>query len=108
MAGGSIKLFQFIERFCQLAGICVPQSNQNRNRLNAINWLVISFLVIFGVAVGAFLFYDAKTMFEYGFAFCVVVTALFECTAIYFISIWKVRDILKFTDNCERFIEKSE
>lgn len=106
-SGNSIKLFQFNQKICQTIGIFVPQLNPNHYALNSMNLIMFIILAQFAVTLIAFVVYDAKAMGEYGaifFSTTCVIKAMFD----YFITIWKVKDILKMIENCEGFIEKSE
>lgn len=103
MAGGSVKLFQFNQKYCQSIGIELPNSNENRYTFSVI----LIFVTIFAMALFGYLVYGAQSMAEYGIVFFVLINNIFG-TATYYITIWKMKDISKFTQNCEQFIEKSK
>lgn len=105
MAGGPIKLFQFNRKYCQAAGIVLP--NQNHFTFNSINLVVVICLVQLGLASVAFLLYDAQSMQEYGATFYGL-SCIIEGFLAYFITIWKIKEIFEFTENCETFIGKSK
>lgn len=100
-----IKLFQFAQKFCQIAGICVPELNQNCYTLNSISLIC---LAVFATSTAAFLFDGAESMVEYGITFFVSITIIFQCFVNYIIIIFKVKNISQFIENCERFIERSK
>lgn len=107
MAGRSIKLFQFNQEFCQTIGIELPQSNRNRYKRKAINLILIVCLVQYATATAGFLVYDAKSMGEYSVTFFAMI-CIIEALIDYLIIIWKLEDISKFIENCEKLIGKSE
>lgn len=51
--------------------------------------------------------FQAKSMFEYGLAFCILI-AMINGIAIYSIFIWQSENTLKFIHNCEEFVETSK
>lgn len=59
------------------------------------------------MALLAFLVYDAKSMGECGIIFFFSI-GVAEGLAAYFITLWKMDDILLFIKNCEEFIAKSK
>lgn len=108
MAGGnSIKLFQFNEKLCQTLGIFAVKFNSNRHKSNAINVIFAICLTHFAMTSVAFLFYDAKSMDDYGVAI-LELNCITVALAYYFVSIWKMEDCLKSIENCEQFIETSK
>lgn len=105
MAGGSIELFQYNRNYCEAIGIKLPASHQNRFKFSAVNLIFIVCTTELIVVVSAFLLYDATSLDEFGVNWCALICitlGLFN----YFIFIWKMEDILKFTECCEAFIEK--
>lgn len=103
----SIKFFQFVQKFYQITGIYSSQSNQQKRWTHSIRTI---FLICFGqymFTLAAFLVLKAKSMFEYGFTFYVLITII-NGTVIYLTFIWQLKNILKFIENCEAFIEKSK
>lgn len=104
MAGCSIKLFEFNRKFSHLIGIRLPQ---NRSMLNAKNVILVICLSQFVIALVGFLVYDAKSMGEYSAAFFPFVSGI-EALSAYVITIWEFGNILKFIENCEKFIEMSK
>lgn len=83
------------------------ETNPNHYTLNSINVIFIIGFAEYTTASVAFLVYDAKSMGEYGIVFFTLL-AVIEATVGYFITIWELEDILKFIENCEKFIEKRE
>lgn len=103
----SIKLFQFLQKFHQIIGIYPHQSNQKQR---STNWTKIVFLISFTeflFTTIAFLLFEAKSMFDYGLVFYLLVS-LINDSATYLILIWQSKNTLKFIENCVGFIEKSE
>lgn len=105
MAGGSIKLFQFTQNYCQILGI---YSNKNRYKLIAMRLIVVFCAVVFAAALIAFLLYDAKSMCEYGVTVFILTSICVGMYAYFFTSIWERENIFKFIENCEKFIKKSK
>lgn len=58
-------------------------------------------------ATAAFLVFDAKSMFNYGFVFFALVT-ITNSIVVYSIVVWKSQNTLKFIKNCEGFIKNSK
>lgn len=105
VCGSSVRLFQLNQKYCQMIAIKLPQSKQNR--YNSINLIYAISATPYAVALAAFLLYDAKSMSEYGAAFVALLTEI-ESMLIYFTLLWKLEDTLRYIENCEAFIEKSE
>lgn len=103
----SIEFLQFFRKCHQTIGICPPQPNQ---KPCLINWtktiLLISCVQVMFTTV-AFLAFEAKSMFDYGFAFYVLISII-NSMAIYLIFTWQSRNTFEFIGNCEQFIEKSK
>lgn len=107
MMTGSIKLFKFFREFHYGIGLIPSQANQKQY---PINWRYIgflSFLVHQTLDTYAFLVFEAKSMFEFGFSFyvslvftnAVIITILFD---------WQNEKVFEFIRTCERFVEKSK
>lgn len=108
MAGvNPIKLFQFNQKYCETIGISMCQSNQNFYKLNAKNVLFVICVVQLSIASATFLVFDANSMGEYGITSHILITIV-KCMVDYFIALRRLEAIVKFTKNCEAFIEKSE
>lgn len=105
MAGrSSTKLFQFNQKYCEAIGI---KSAPNRHTLNSKHLIFVVFSLQFAFTIATFLVTDAKSMGEYGTGFFTLIT-IAEATVAHFLTLWEVGEISKFTENCEKFIEKSE
>lgn len=112
MAGHtSIKLFQFNRKYNQAVGIYWPtiQSNQMARQcsINSKNLLYIICLTEFLVSSIAFILFEAKSKLEFSmttFSIHTITTVL----VMYLLTVWQIGNILKLTDNCEKFIEKSK
>lgn len=107
MAGRSIKLFQFNQKYCKTIGIQLPETNRKGCKYNWINLGFFICSIEFFITSSAYLLYDANSMAEYGIVFFVLTTVI-ECMVAYLISILKVKEISEFIENCEDFIEKSK
>lgn len=107
MVSSTIKMFQFNQKFCQIIGIKLPKTNGNRYTFEPVHLIFVICLTLFAMTLLAFLVYDAKSMVEYGIIFLMLITIILTLV-VYFITIWRMKDILKFTENCETFIERSK
>lgn len=101
----SIKLFQFLRKFHQIMGIHPSQPNQKRRLINLRITICIGCFVQEIITTAAFLFFDARSMFDYGFVSFVLITSV---AAIIFFLIfnWQSENTLAFIKNCEEFITK--
>ena len=106
---GSIKLFQFVQKCHQTLGILPRQPNPKQKQLSShsIQAIFLTCLAQYIFTTAAFLLFKAKSMFDYGFSFFILI-GLANCIAIYLIFIWQSENTLKFIENCEGFIEKSK
>lgn len=59
------------------------------------------------LTTAAFLVFEAKSIFEYGFVFYMLITAI-NTTSIYLIFVWQSANTYKFIENFEGFLERSE
>lgn len=103
----SIALFQISQKFHQIIGIDPFQPNQRPYRTKWTRTFFIIFCTQLILTTGAFLVIDAKSIFEYGYTFCGLISML-NAIVNYFIFIWQSEDTLNSIGNCEAFIEKSE
>lgn len=105
--GSSIKLFQFVQRCNQTMGICLSQAHQKSRStiLTKTVSLICSAQIIFTTA--AFLVFRANALFDYGFAFYMLITET-NSFVIYIIFIWQRKNTSKFIEDCEGFIAKSK
>lgn len=104
MVARPIKLFKFVQKVHQTIGIFPTQSNQKPCRINSMNtvFLICFAQILFSTA--AYLAFEAKSMFEYGFTFYILV-GITNSIAVYLIFIWQAQSTLEFIENCEKFIE---
>lgn len=105
---GSIKLFLIFRKFHQFFGIDPSQSNQKLWIIDCAK--IILFLInssIFMCATVAFLLFEAKSMFDYGFVFFSLISTI-DSIAFYLIFIWQSQNTFKFIEHCEGFIKKSK
>lgn len=96
---GTIKLFQFIRKYHQAIGIFQTPANRQRSTV----FLICS--VQYMVTTIIFLAVEAKSMFDYGFAFFISVSAT-NTTIIYILFMWQLENTVTFIQNCEGLIEK--
>lgn len=103
---GSIKLFQFIQKFHQTIGI-YPSSQPNRKQhsINLTNTIFLICSVQNMFATAAFLVFEANSMFDYGFPIFSII-GIINGVVIYLTFIWQSKNTLKFIEFSERFIEK--
>lgn len=102
----SIKFLQFFRKFQHTIGICGGQLNQ-KYRQTWPKTIVMILCAQFTFATAAFFVLQAKSMFDYGFAFYNLITLL-NGFILYTIFVWQSENTLKFIESCERFIGKSE
>lgn len=95
------KMFEIIRETLHQMGIDLPFSFNFRNL-----FLILALVQAIISSVLCFL-WEAKLMSDYGLCFYAFVT---ESTvlAIFAINIWKIADILKLFEKCEKFVEKSK
>lgn len=104
---GSIKLFQYLQSRHQAVGIYPPGPNQHSGSFNSKNSIFIFFFAQGWIASFAFFLFEAKSAYDYGFSFYVIITEL-ATLAYYSITILKMPDILTLIEKYEELIEKSE
>lgn len=111
MAGGSIKLFAFYKKYNQVIGTdSSPPPNQNHQHqtLDAAKPIIVAIcLGQFFISTAAFVLFEAKTIYDYGITFFAILSMILTIFT-YLIPFVQMRRILKFIENCEKFIEKSE
>lgn len=107
MAGSSIKLFQFLQKFCRTFGINSGQSNQNRYHINLANWFALLCLNEYLISTAVFFLLEASSMVEYGITFYICISTA-ACDFYCLSAFWQVKNISKFVANWEEFIGKSE
>lgn len=110
MASGDdkIKLFKFTQKLYRNIGILPPKSNPRiSSPINLKNFLFLLCLTQFFTSTVAYLWFDVHSMTQYGVTFYSCTSIAFAIT-LYVILLWQMENILKYIQNCERFIEKSE
>lgn len=65
---GSIELFQFFQKICQSIGICASHSNQKSYLTARAVFVICS--AEFIISSAAFIVFEAKSLFQFGFSFC--------------------------------------
>lgn len=101
-----IKLFQSLFEYFQILGTFSPELNENR-KLNQRNIFVLFCYIQLIVSAFAFTLFKATTLIEFGLNFYGYVTQSL-CTFIVLLQIYRMLDILKFIENCEKLIEMSK
>lgn len=101
----SIKLFQFVQQCHQIIGVFPSQSNQNQRLIKSTKTKFLIFSAQLMVSTAGFLVFEAKSMFEYGFTFFILISII-NSIVVYLIFIWQSKNTSKFVENCEGFIEK--
>lgn len=104
---GTIKLFQFIQKFHKIIGIYPSQAKRKQCPINLTQtiFLICSAQIMFTSA--AFSVFEAKSMIDYGFGFYMLISII-NIIVIYLVFIWQSQNTLKFIETCEEFIEKSK
>lgn len=103
----SIKLFQFIQNIHQIIGIYPSVMNQKLCAINSRNATLIIFLTQFILTMVAFLVFEAKSVFDFGFGFFTLISTI-NIFVVYLLLIWQFENTVEFIDNCEAFIKKSK
>lgn len=98
---GPVKSFQSFQKFHQIIGLNPSRSFFARRTLFLIGEAVLM------VPSCAYLLFEAKSMFAYGYGFFVV-SCTFVSFAIYLIYVWQLENILKYIESCDEFIAKSK
>lgn len=104
---GSIKLFQFIQKCHQTIGICPTQPDHKQCSTYPTQAIFLICSTLWMLIMAAFLVFKAKSMFDYGFGFFVLIATI-NCIVVYLIFIWQSVNTVKFIANCEAFIEQSK
>lgn len=102
-----LELFQFYQNCQELFNI---HPSQSYRKPHSISFIKIAFLISFAqftFTTVAFLVFEAESMFDYGFTFYVLIS-IFNSFAIYLIFLWQSLNTIKFIENCEKFIKRSE
>lgn len=105
---GSIKLFQFIQKYFRAIGVRGTETNQiNRSFFNLKNLIFISSAAPMLISTSTFLLYEAETTYDFGLSTYYLICLIF--TGIYYIIyIWQIGNIFKFIENCETFVGQSK
>lgn len=104
---GSIKFLQFVQNFNQISGIHPYQSNQEQLSTNSTQKFFLTGFAQFIFSTVAFLVLEAESIFNYGYAFYMLIVAI-NGFVIYLVFIWQSGKTLEFIGSCEKFIEKSK
>lgn len=101
-----IKLFQFLQKYNRAMGIdSVEQSNDICFLINWKKFIFLAAEVQYTAALMAFMFFEAKTIFQYGTIFFGIASSIFSIVA-HLIYSRQMKNFSKFNENCEKFIEK--
>lgn len=107
MAGQiKVQLFQSLRKYFEILGTFSPESD-NSGRFNSRNIFTLLLYIQMFAAVLACTLFKATTVIEYGLNYYGYVT---EVLHVFVIStqIFRMINIIKLIENCEKFIEKSE
>lgn len=106
---GSVKLFQFFQRIHQIIGVSPshPIRKDQETILCLTRTIVLLCCAQIVLTLAAFLAFESKSMFDFVFAFYVLIT-LINGMVIYSVFIWESENTLKFIESSEGFIEKSK
>lgn len=104
---GSIRLFQFLQKFHRILGIYPSKPSQKQCSINPINTIWMMSIAQLTFTTIAFLVLEATTVFEYGFG-CFMCTACISVPSVYFLFIGQLENTLNFIGNCEKFVKSSE
>lgn len=103
----SIKFLQFFRKFHQTIGIYPLQPDQKQRPPFSTKSISLICSGQFILTMAAFLVFEAKSMFDCGFALFILIASA-NGIVIYLILIWRLGNTLKLIENCEGFIEKRE
>lgn len=104
---GSIQLFQLVQKVHRsFFGIYTHRLNPKPRSTNSTVAILLISCAQFMFTMAGFFLFDAKSMFDYGFAFFALVS-ISNSIAIYLIFIWQSENTFAFVQNGDRFIEKS-
>lgn len=104
---GSIKLFQFFQKCHQISGIHLSEPNRGQRSFSRTSAIVLISLAQFMFTTVAFLLFEPKSMFDYGFAFYAIISTA-NTIAVELDFIRQSEKTLMFIKNCEKFIETSK
>lgn len=104
---GPIKLFQFFQNCQQTIGIDQFEQDQKKRSINSTRMIFLISFAQLMLTMIAFLAFEAESIIDYGFTFWAI-TCLNNGCGNYSIFIWQSENTLKFIEDCEAFIEKSE
>lgn len=102
-----IKLFPCVQECFRFMGIFPFQSNRKCLSTNLIRAIFLICCVQWMLTTAAFFVFAATSMFEYGFAFCML-NCIIADIVVYLIFIWQSDNALKFFEKCEGFIKQSK
>lgn len=104
---GSIKSFQFFQKFQRIIGICSSQPEQKQWPLIVRRTILLMAHAVYVLPTVAYSVLEADSFFEYGFDFFVIITII-NSIVVYLIFIRESVNILKFIQSCDEFIGKSK
>lgn len=107
-SGDSIELFQFIKKYYDAIGINKPESNHlDWHFFNSTNWILILSAISMLISSIAFLLFQAKTTYDFGWSFLYSL-CLFFGGIFYVIFSFQIKNISIFIKSCEIFIQNSK
>ena len=96
----SLKLFQLVQKFYQTMGI-YPSLTLNWKNLIFLLAMILQLIGLF-----AFFLFESTIISERGMVFFGITTNFYSLSD-YSITLWRIPEILKLIELCEKFIEKS-
>lgn len=102
----TVKLFQNVLTYFEAMGIYSLQSDQAQS-YNGKKLLIPLSLAIMFTSTSAFLVFKAAAVFEYAICFYFGITRP-TAVAIFLILSFQMPNIIKFIENCEQFVNRSE
>lgn len=98
---GSLRFLQLFQRIHKFVGI------QNGSLIDTRGVLFVVFNAQFLLTSIAFIGFEAKSMFDYGIEFFVLI-CITNSMIVYFLFIWRFENSKNFIENCEKFMAKSK
>lgn len=104
---GSVKLFQFFQKFQRILGIYPSQSGRKQRSMILRRTVYLIGISQLFFSTAAYLVLEADSVYQYGFGFCISIT-LFTCITVYLLFVWQLENTVDFIKHCEEFIATSK
>lgn len=103
---GSIKIFQFIQKYYQTVGIFPSKSHRiESSSINVKNVVFFIGILPYIVSLSAFLAFQVNSMLDVGISVFILISMV-STVFFYIIPTGQMKNTLMFVANCERFIEQ--